>query len=206
MRCAGPHGHTTWLGVWVGVVSTWGFPWCRAGALGTHFASPTGEPATRRPRRSGCAGVALRLVRTMRASACARGRSAGGASARHERAHIAPPWEEVAGSHAWGRMERAACSRRARFCDAVARRVGRASGGKSSGAHLGHRREPGGGLCGPTCMPRGRGTSPTTRTGCRTPEDHATPPRRSARAQTAPPRRGRRVWRSARFNQKCTTR
>ena len=29
-----------------------------------------------------------------------------GASARHQRAYNAPPWEEVAGSHAWGRMER----------------------------------------------------------------------------------------------------
>ena len=29
-----------------------------------------------------------------------------GASARHQRAYNAPPWEEVAGSHAWGRMGR----------------------------------------------------------------------------------------------------
>ena len=57
-----------------------------------------------------------------------------------------------------------------------------------------------------TREPGGLGRRPTTRTRRRTPEDHATLPRRSARAQTALPRRGRLVWRSARLNQKCTTR
>ena len=57
-----------------------------------------------------------------------------------------------------------------------------------------------------TREPGGLGRRPTTRTRRRTPEDHATLPRRSARAQTVLPRRGRLVWRSARFNQKCTTR
>ena len=57
-----------------------------------------------------------------------------------------------------------------------------------------------------TREPGGLGRRPTTRTRRRTPEDHATLPRRSTRAQTALPRRSRLVWRSARLNQKCTTR
>ena len=54
--------------------------------------------------------------------------------------------------------------------------------------------------------PGGLERRPTTRTSCRTPEDHATLPRWSATAQTALPRRGRLVWRSARFGRKFTTR
>ena len=53
--------------------------------------------------------------------------------------------------------------------------------------------------------PGGLERRPATRTRHRTPEDHATPPRWSATAQTALPGRGRLVGRSARFNQKCTT-
>ena len=57
-----------------------------------------------------------------------------------------------------------------------------------------------------TCEPGGLRRRPAIRTRRLTPEDHATPPRRTARAHTALPRRGRLVWRSARFDQKCTTR
>ena len=91
MRCAGPHGHTTWLGVWVGVVSTWVFPWVQS--------RPSAHLSRRRreSRRSGastvwCAGHACACAHTLRASACATAEGAGGASARHERAYIAPPW------------------------------------------------------------------------------------------------------------------
>ena len=62
MRCAGPHGHTTWLGVWVGVVSTWGFPWVQS--------RPSAHLSRRRrvSRRSGAldglVAQGLRLART----------------------------------------------------------------------------------------------------------------------------------------------
>ena len=178
-------------------------------AFGTPFASPAGEPAIRRPRRSGCASVALSLcahtarIRLRDGRGCwwarqhavgvpmplarARGREVPGSRlGPHGAGSVLSPCSVL-------RRRRAAC--RQSF-----------GGAKAAGRILGIGASRGGGLRGHTCMPRGRGRRPTTRTGCRTPEDHATPPRRSARAQTAPPRRGRRVWRSARFNQKCTTR
>ena len=92
LRCGVPQDHTTWLGV--GGVVRRGFPWCRAGARSrTPFPSPAGGGS----RRSGastvwCAGHACACAHTLRASACATAEGAGGASARHERAYIAPPW------------------------------------------------------------------------------------------------------------------
>ena len=86
-------GHTTWLGGCGGVVRR-GFPWCRAGARSR---TPCPSPAGGGSRRSGastvwCAGHACACAHTLRASACATAEGAGGASARHERAYIAPPW------------------------------------------------------------------------------------------------------------------
>ena len=137
LRCAGPHGHTTWLGGW----AAWfdgggGFRGCRAGALSHTVPSPTGgDPAPRRPPLFWCAGVAC---------ACA---PCAHPFARRQKLLVAR-------QHAGGVLtslirgrERcritlaphgaAACSRRARFC--LARRRAacwRSLGGKSSGVHI----------------------------------------------------------------------
>ena len=49
-------------------------------------------PRGRRPRAVGRAGSMQLELRRQAWHSCARGRSAGGASARHQRAYIAPPW------------------------------------------------------------------------------------------------------------------
>ena len=54
--------------------------------------------------------------------------------------------------------------------------------------------------------PGGWGLCPTTRARRWADEDRARPPRWRARAEIALPRRGRLVWRSARFDRKFTTR
>ena len=125
----------------------------------TPFASPAGDSAIRRPRRSGCARPAP-CAHALRASACATAEGAGGASARSQRAHIAHLWdvdgEEAAGSHAWA-ATRSACSRRARSGAACWQRGGmsgriphgRSRAGGGLGAVLGARRGVGGDARGP---------------------------------------------------------
>ena len=138
-RCApalGRHGHTTWLGVWAAWFRRGVFRGCRAGRARHTFRVADGRAGDPAPSTVWCAGVALRLVRTMRASACATAEGAGG---RVSTPASVPTsllrGKRCAGSHAWGRLQAAACSRRARFCDAVARRVGSVrSGRKQRGA------------------------------------------------------------------------
>ena len=66
--CAAPglRGHTAWLGG----VAAWfdgGFPWVQSRrALAHLFASPAGDSAIRRPRRSGCARLCALRARTAR--------------------------------------------------------------------------------------------------------------------------------------------
>jgi len=116
LRCGvpqGPHHLVRWCG---GVVRRGVSVGAEQARARTPFASPAGDSAIRRPRRSGCARPAP-CAHALRASACATAEGAGGASARSQRAHIAHLWdvdgEEAAGSHAWA-ATRSACSRRAR--------------------------------------------------------------------------------------------
>ena len=111
--------------------------------------------------------------------------------------------EEVAGSHAWGRLQAAACSRRARF--ATPSGVGRASGAKAAGAHRGHQREPGADWRGARCIPRGRGRRPRAVSISLAREDHTTTPRWRARARILLFSRKRRVSRFGQKNQKSAT-
>ena len=130
-----------------------------------------------------------------------------GASARHERAYIAPPWTRrgcritrlgppaggsVLSSGSVLRRRRAACWQ--------------CSGGESSGAHLGHRREPGGWIGGRArCMPRGRGRRPRAVAVSLAREDRTTTPRWRARAKNCVLRRGRRVSGNGQKKEKSTT-
>ena len=174
-------GHTAWLGG----VAAWfdgGFPWVQSRrALAHLFASPAGDSAIRRPRRSGCARPAP-CAHALRASACATAEGAGGASARSQRAHIAHLWEvdgeEAAGSHAWA-ATRSACSRRARTLRRGVLAEGEMSGriphgrwraGGGLGAVLGARRGVGGDARGAVAVSLAR-------------EDHTTTPRWRARAK-----------------------
>ena len=163
LRCGGPQGPhrlVRWCG---GVVRRGVSVGAEQARARTPFASPAGDSAIRRPRRSGCArrGSAP-CAHALRASACATAEGAGGASARSQRAHIAHLWdvdgEEAAGSHAWA-ATRSACSRRART-------LGRgvlAEGGMSG--RIPHGRSRAGGRIGggARCTPRGRGRRPRGR-------------------------------------------
>ena len=84
----------------------------------------------------------------------ARGRSAGGASARHQRAYIAPPWTGRGcrielGPPAGGVLSSCTRARRAACWQSF--------GGQNKRAH---RREPGAVWGRARCMPRGRGRRP----------------------------------------------
>ena len=128
-----------------------------------------------------------------------------GASARHERAYIAPPWTRRGcritrlGPPAGGSVL-SSCS----LCDAVAG-VGRASGAKAAGAHRGHQREPGADWRGARCMPRGRGRRPRAVARSLAREDHTTTPRWRARARIVLSRRERPVSRIGQKKEKSTT-
>ena len=96
----------------------------------SNIAGPPRGPAPSRRSITGH-GAQKAGAHTLRASACATAAGAGGrVSTPPACLHRSSVGEEVAGSHAWGRLQAAACSRRARFCDAVARRVGRGFGGQ----------------------------------------------------------------------------
>ena len=204
--CAGPHGHTTWLGVWAAWFRRGVFRGCRAGRARHTFRVADGRAGDPAPSTVWCAGVALRLVRTMRASACATAEGAGGRvstppACLHRSSvgrgcritRLGPPaGGSVLSSGSVLRRRRAACWQ--------------CSGGESSGAHLGHRREPGGGIGGRArCMPRGRGRRPRAVAVSLAREDRTTTPRWRARAKNCVLRRGRRVSGNGQKKEKSTT-
>ena len=149
-------GHTAWLGG----VAAWfdgGFPWVQSRrALAHLFASPAGDSAIRRPRRSGCARLCALRARTARirlrdGRGCWWRVSTQSASPHRSPVCTDVDGEEAAGSHAWA-ATRSACSRRARSGAACWQRGG------NERAHtaraMASRGRIGGGA---RCTPRGRG-------------------------------------------------
>ena len=115
--CAGPHGHTTWLGGW----AAWfdgGFRGAEQARSRTPFPSPTGgDPAPRRAATLWCAGVAC-ACGTMRASACATAKVV--VARQHavsvpNRSTVHGCGQGEAPDHTLGPLHATACSRRARF-------------------------------------------------------------------------------------------
>ena len=118
LRCGvpqGPHHLVRWCG---GVVRRGVSVGAEQARARTPFASPTGDSAIRRPRRSGCARLCALRARTARI----RLRDGRGCwwrvSTKSASPHRSPvctdvDGEEAAGSHAWA-ATRSACSRRAR--------------------------------------------------------------------------------------------
>ena len=139
MRCAGPHGHTTWLGVWVGVVSTWVFSvGAEQGALGTPFRVADGRagdpaPSTVWLRRAWlcawCAPCAHPLARGAELLVARQHATSVPTSLLRGKRLPDHPLEPPAGGSVLS-----SCS----LCDAVARRVGQSFGGgdKSSGGRM----------------------------------------------------------------------
>ena len=174
LRCAGPQGPhrlVRWCG---GVVRRGVSVGAEQARARTPFASPAGDSAIRRPRRSGCArrGSAP-CAHALRASACATAEGAGGASARSQRAHIAHLWdvdgEEAAGSHAWAATERVLSSctlgRGVLAEGEMSGRIphGRSRAGGGLGAVLGARRGVGGDSPGAVAVSLAREDHTTTK-------------------------------------------
>ena len=202
--CAGPHGHTTWLGGW----AAWfdgGFRGAEQARSRTPFPSPTGgDPAPRRAATLWCAGVAC-ACGTMRASACATAEGAGGrVSTPPACLHRSSVGRERLPDHTLG----AACRRQRALVvlgfATPSRGVLAGSGAKAAGAHLRIARA-GGGLGGAMCMPKGRGRRPRAVARSQTCEDHTTTPRWRARARIVLSRRERPVSRIGQKKEKPTT-
>ena len=137
--CAAPglRGHTAWLGgVAAWVRRGFFFSWVQSRrALAHLFASPAGDSAIRRPRRSGCARLCALRARTARirlrdGRGCWWRVSTQSASPHRSPVCTDVDGEEVAGSHAWAAWS--ACSRRARFATPSSGVLAE-FGGKSSG-------------------------------------------------------------------------
>ena len=156
--CAAPglRGHTAWLGVGRRG-STGGFSvGAEQARARTPFASPTGDSAIRRPRRSGAQGVACALrartarIRLRDGRGCWWRVSTQSASPHRSPVCTDVDGEEVAGSHAW-----AAWSVLSSCTHARARRVGRGGNERAHTARaIASRGRIGGGA---RCTPRGRG-------------------------------------------------
>ena len=140
--CAGPHGHTTWLGGW----AAWfdgGFRGAEQARSRTPFPSPTGgDPAPRRAATLWCAGVAC-ACGTMRASACATAKVLVARQHASQRAHVA---HRAGGTgevpdHTLGPLERQRALVVLGFAT-PSRGVLACSGAKAAGC-TSHRREPG---------------------------------------------------------------
>ena len=113
--CAAPglRGHTAWLGgVAAWVRRGFFFPWVQSRrALAHLFASPAGDSAIRRPRRSGCARLCALRARTARirlrdGRGCWWRVSTQSASPHRSPVCTDVDGEEAAGSHAWAATER----------------------------------------------------------------------------------------------------
>ena len=173
----------------------------------TPFASPAGDSAIRRPRRSGCARLCALRARTARI----RLRDGRGCwwrvstqSASPHRSPVARLWTgKRLPDHTLGPHGAAACSRRARFATPSSGVLGLR--GQKQRAQVSTRARPGGALGGARCMPRGRGRRPRAMARSRTREDHTTTPRWRARARIVLSRRGRLVSRVGQKKEKSTT-
>ena len=181
LRCGvpqGPHHLVRWCG---GVVRRGVSVGAEQARARTPFASPAGDSAIRRPRRSGCARLCALRARTARI----RLRDGRGCwwrvSTKSASPHRSPvctdvDGEEAAGSHAWAATERVLSSctlgRGVLAEGGMSGRIphGRSRAGGGLGAVLGARRGVGGDARGAVAVSLAR-------------EDHTTTPRWRARAK-----------------------
>ena len=207
--CAAPglRGHTAWLGGVAAWVRRVFFPWVQSRrALAHLFASPAGDSAIRRPRRSGCARLCALRARTARI----RLRDGRGCWWRVSTQSASPHRSPVGRGRGRGcritRLGRHGA--RALVVHALRRRRAacwQSSGAKAAGVAVPRGATPGANLGGARCMPRGRGRRPRAVARSQTCEDHTTTPRWRARARIVLSRRGQLVSRFGQKKEKSTT-